>query len=271
MASEPPKQEIGRLEQTFQGSDVSSHGSKWDGLWKESYTPWDRGGPSLALLDLVVEQTELVPPPQEPGKRRTALVPGCGRGYDVLLLSGLGYDVYGLDYSKDAVEKAVENQREIGGQDLYQARQGVQNGTVTWLTGDFFADAFLDEAGVRNFDLIFDYTFFCALPPAARPKWAKRMSQLLNPNGGRLVCLEWPLGKPASTNGPPWGVTAESYEAHLSCPGEEVLYGPDGKPSLKEPVAGALSRLARIKPARTHKAGTDEGGNVFDFISVWSH
>ena len=85
------------------------------------------------------------------------------------------------------------------------------------------------------------------------------MSQLLS-NDGRLVCLEWPLGKPPSENGPPWGVTAEAYELHLSHPVGET-----------EAPGNALIRLNRIKPDRTHKAGINDEGQIFDFISVWAH
>ncbi len=145
----------GKLEQTFSGSDFSSHGKRWDGLWKESFTPWDRGGPSMALNDLVLDRRDLVPPSQDGGRRKKALVPGCGRGYDVLLLAALGYDVYGLDYSADAIERAVANSNEVGGEPVYDAREGVEKGAVTWLTGDFFAD---ERLSTGEFDLIFDYT-----------------------------------------------------------------------------------------------------------------
>ena len=82
MAS-PKPEEPGRLQSTFQGADFTAHGSKWDALWKESYTPWDRGGPSLALADLVQENNSLfrTAAAAADGKRRAALVPGCGSGY----------------------------------------------------------------------------------------------------------------------------------------------------------------------------------------------
>lgn len=35
-----------------------------------------------------------------------ALVPGCGKGYDVLLLSAFGYDATGLEISSKALEEA---------------------------------------------------------------------------------------------------------------------------------------------------------------------
>lgn len=113
------------------------------------------------------------------------------------------------------------------------------------------------------------------MPPEARPKWAKRMSQLLAPDGGRLLCLEWPLRKATSTGGPPWGLEPEMYAAHLSRPGEEVSYDQDGgvvKGEAERPAAAdGLRKLDRIQPRRTHKAGYDGDGNVIDYISVWSH
>lgn len=280
------QEEIGRLQSTFEDAAFSSHGPKWDSLWRESYTPWDRGGPSLALADLVQDKPELF----SDRKGRTALVPGCGRGYDVLLLSALGYDVVGLDYSADAVREASANEENVINEELYDSVGKGEKGTVTWVQGDFFDDAWVRTVGRGRFDVIFDYTvrppfhfyrvytdtsqFFCALPPEARPKWAARMSSLLTPNTGRLICLEWPLHKDSSTGGPPWGLRTETYVAHLSRPGEDIRYGADGKPlpeEVQQPATDTgLRCLTRLQPRRTHKAGLDSDGKVIDYISVWS-
>ncbi len=115
--------------------------------------------------------------------------------------------------------------------------------------------------------------FLCALPTDLRPQWAKRMSELLH-DKGRLVCLEYPSGKPLRDGGPPWGLCPEVYEALLGAPGEPVTYNETGdgsivsKPSPK-PRDRALQRLCLAKPPRTHAAGTGEDGIVKDFISVW--
>lgn len=150
----------GRLQAHFKDADFSQHGSRWDSLWKDSYTPWDRGSPSMALNDVLADRKELFPSPPDPadGRRKTALVPGCGRGYDVLLLSALGYDTYGLDTSENAINEAKEVQTKVGGDEVYQAREGIKKGNITWLMGDFFKDDFLHAANVGKFDLIYDYT-----------------------------------------------------------------------------------------------------------------
>jgi SAM-dependent methyltransferase len=157
MASSPsasPAPEIGRLQQTFTNTPLSTHPSKWDSLWKESYTPWDRGGPSLALGDLITSRSDLFPSGEKEGRKLKALVPGCGRGYDAVLLAGLGYDVVGLDYSSAAVELARKQERRM------RDEGGLGEGEVTWVQGDFFDDAWLRQVGIQKgeFDVIFDYT-----------------------------------------------------------------------------------------------------------------
>lgn len=139
----------GRLQAHFQDADFSQHGSRWDSLWKDSFTPWDRGSPSMALNDVLVDRKDLfLSSPHNAGdKRKTALVPGCGRGYDVLLLSGLGYDSYGLDTSQNAINEAKEVQSKVGGDEVYQAEDGVAKGNITWLIGDFFSNEFLAGGG----------------------------------------------------------------------------------------------------------------------------
>ena len=54
---------------------------------------------------------------------------------------------------------------------------------VELLCADFFA---FDAEG--GFDFIFDYTFFCALPPSMRGAWGKRTAELLKPGGLPSTC-----------------------------------------------------------------------------------
>lgn len=157
-----------KLSDAFSNAPLSTHGPKWSAFWEEKFTPWDRGGPSLALQDVLTTRPDLVPPPP-PGapSKPTALVPGCGKGHDALLLASLGYDVLGLDFSATAISQAIENEK-AGASDASSARQpnGVGPGTVTWLSGDFFSDAWLEEWGrEKKFDLVFDYTVSFRRPP----------------------------------------------------------------------------------------------------------
>lgn len=308
------------LQKTFEGRPAAQHISGWDDLWKKSLTPWDRAGPSQALRDAILSQnqnlfgspikklatttTTTTTGQQQQQQRKKALVPGCGRGYDVLSLASLGYDTFGLDGSENAILAArkLEAEEISCESDAYRLRDPlVGKGKVQFIIGDFFRNDFLaaitttthgDSSSTSNsndtvpptteekFDLIFDYTFLCALPRELRPTWAKRMSELLAPDGF-LVCLEWPLQKSPKEGGPPHGLSAELYEELLRKPGQEVEYDDDNEGYVVVSSAGdsttsgggggdggraknALVRLERYRPSRTHEAGKDS-----DYISIW--
>ncbi|ORY69923.1 uncharacterized protein BCR38DRAFT_324275, partial [Pseudomassariella vexata] len=61
---------------------------QWSTCWEQKRTPWDRGGPSVALSDLLAQRSEPSGYPSEDTmgrkKQQTVLVPGCERGHDVL-------------------------------------------------------------------------------------------------------------------------------------------------------------------------------------------
>lgn len=158
MSSNPPDQPTdarARLLSHFTAAKgTTEHGAKWNELWKEGFLPWDKGIPNPALVDLLFERQDIVPPPSP--KKKKALVPGCGKGYDVLLLSAFGYDAYGLEISSKALEEAKKVEGEMSGKGVYATREGVKEGSITWLSGDFFKDEFLGGEG--KFDLIYDYT-----------------------------------------------------------------------------------------------------------------
>jgi hypothetical protein len=72
----------------------------------------------------------------------------------------------------------------------------------------------------QHFDFIFDYTFFCALPPSMRAAWGERVAALLTPGTGRLLTIIFPcIPSSASTDilvGPPYPVTFDDYKAVLT-------------------------------------------------------
>ncbi|KAG8158513.1 hypothetical protein KVR01_011635 [Diaporthe batatas] len=246
-----------------------------------------------------------------PASKKTALVPACGTGYDAVLLAKVfGYDVVGLEISPtalhaarkhlDGVDKFLEAQyaepQEVTAIDppmrFWAENQHPSPGHVRWVSGDFFSDDWLADAGVEKFDLIFDYTFFCAIPPSSRPKWAARMQQLLARPNGRLVCLEFPTGKHPSTGGPPHSAAFWFYQLHLSNPGNEQIITYEKKHPAEQdprqdagqgqewavtPHAGTSSgpgfaMITRFKPSITHACGQDSQGSFGrDWISVWGH
>jgi len=164
----PPTDEAReRLRQHFLNSDASTHPSRWDDLWKTGdFLPWDRGTPNPALVDTLEQRTELLGPAittdsaTGPKRRKRALVPGCGKGYDVLLLASFGYDAYGVEASANAVKMCEKHAAEQA--DKYPARNTeVGSGSVKFVLGDFFKDKWIAgvDGGLREgFDLVYDYT-----------------------------------------------------------------------------------------------------------------
>lgn len=138
----------------------------WSALWdKGDNLPWDRGFPNPALEDTLVNRRSTIGASlTDQGTRRKALVPGCGRGVDVLLLASFGYDAYGLEYSASAIEACKKEEKENAS--WYRVRdQSVGTGKVTWIQGDFFDDAWLkaNDVALNSFDIIYDYTV-CIFP-----------------------------------------------------------------------------------------------------------
>ena len=141
----------------------------WEAAWREGRTGWDAGASAPALAELVARGVL-------PAGR--ALVPGCGAGYDVFTLASPSREVVGLDIAPTAAARF----------ESLRAERGVPADRARIITGDFFA--FYDGP----FDVIFDYTFLCAIDPSVRGAWAKKVDSLLAPEG-ELVTLIFPAGE----------------------------------------------------------------------------
>ena len=72
---------------------------------------------------------------------------------------------------------------------------------------DFFTH---EPVSSKGYDFIFDYTFFCAMPPSKREAWAKKTASLLKP-GGQVWTLVFPIPKADEevnwNTGPPYPIT----------------------------------------------------------------
>ena len=93
---------------------------------------------------------------------RRVLVPGCGSGYEVKLFAERGDDVLGIDFADAALEAA----RRALGKLADRVRKA-----------DFFSFV------VPPFDLVYERTFMCALPPRERGRWARRIAELVRAKG----------------------------------------------------------------------------------------
>ncbi|KAM3270442.1 putative thiol methyltransferase 2 isoform X2 [Capsicum chacoense] len=159
----------------------------WDKCWEKGVTPWDLGQPTPILVHL--HQTGTLP-------KGRALVPGCGSGHDVAAIACPERFVVGLDVSENAIKQATK---------WFSSSKSAEN--FSFLEADFFI-----WRPTQLFDLIFDYTFFCAIEPEMRPQWASRIRDLLKPDG-ELFTLIFPISD--HEGGPPYKVSVSDYEEVL--------------------------------------------------------
>jgi len=189
--------------------DKEAYQSRWeDNFWGkglEQGVAFDASGSSPALVDLTKRQPNLA------SSSTRVLVPGCGRGYDLLTFIKHCYvaQAIGLEISPSAVTIA----------NAYihaNAAPPEDAAKMTVVEGDFFKWNPGSVGG--KFDLGYDYTFFCAMHPDMRADTARAWARLLK-SGGVLVTLEFPLHggypDPSKTEGPPWPVSHEDYKKVL--------------------------------------------------------
>ena len=175
--------------------------------WNERYRignhPWDMGHPH----PLLVERLEADPELGIPSGIGSVLVPGCGRGWDAVALARAGWDVVAVDVASRAVEGAGA---------LLAPHGGVA------VVGDA-----LDAGWIgRRFDLVFDHTFFCAIPLAERPRFGTMVRSTLREGGG-VASVVFPIGRPPEEGGPPFGMSVDDLEASLGNEFALVESGPE--------------------------------------------
>lgn len=160
----------------------------WNQRYLDANTPWDLDGPTPEFVRLLREKAL--------HKKGTVLIPGGGRGHDAVLFARHGYEVDLVDFA-DAALQAALNQAFLAKVNVHAYRQ------------DFFALASLPYH-VGRYDLLVEYTFFCAIDPALRARYVEAAAKLLRP-GGQLVGLFFPLA--SDKEGPPFVVSREEVEA----------------------------------------------------------
>jgi hypothetical protein len=235
------KEQVERMRQRMMTNHQTNNNehlaTAWDSLWQEGATPWDLGGPTKALISEIQRH--------RPTLQRT-LIPGCGSGHDLMSLAryvdaGLEENnngrpsstiIVGLEISRTSLQRAQELLEES-----FERDGPLSNKTVIDLyEGDFFAlpstwkrvyttnssNHIASEQTVLpeeySFDFIFDYTFFCAIPPTLRSDWGQKISsRLLSRPHGQLLTFMFPYSTKSKPNspGPPFPVSLQDYRQAL--------------------------------------------------------
>ena len=155
----------------------------WEARYANDETGWDAKAPTTPFVAFFETLKN---------KEVRILIPGCGNAYEGELLWRLGFkNTYLLDYAEAPRENFLTRVPS------FPANQ--------FLLGDFF-----ELKG--KYDFIFEQTFFCALEPKLRSDYAKKMYDLLEPNG-HLVGLMFTF--PLTEVGPPFGGSAKEYQTYF--------------------------------------------------------
>ena len=153
--------------------------SAWDNRYINNDIGWDLGivSPPLKTYFDQLENKEL-----------KILIPGGGNSYEAEYLFKQGFkNIFVVDLSKTALNNLHNRIPELPKNQL--------------INSDFF--------DVNDtFDLIIEQTFFCAIAPNLREKYAIKMKELLKPNG-KLVGVMFNV--PLNENRPPFGGNLEEY------------------------------------------------------------
>jgi len=166
-------------------SDPDSPTPDWQSRYEQHDTPWDQGAPAPELVRYLGTGSI----------SGRVLVPGCGRGHEVLALAARpGCAAGGLDLSSTALAEASKNARTRGL-------------VAEFVTGDFFR---LPPAMAGTFDWLVEHTCFCAIAPKLRPDYVRAAAGALR-EGGRIFGIFYLT--PDVESGPPFAVSREELAA----------------------------------------------------------
>ncbi|PCI41694.1 MAG: thiopurine S-methyltransferase [Proteobacteria bacterium] len=146
----------------------------WEDLYQQGDTGWDRGMISPALQHWF-DTNEL-----KAGQR--VLIPGCGRGYEVIALAKRGFEVTALDLAPSAIDAVKQGLQEAGL-------------SATLVCSDLF-----DYQPKQGFDVIYEQTCLCALPVERREDYEQCLFSWLKRDG--ILCFS--MMQTGEQGGPPF-------------------------------------------------------------------
>ncbi|TDN84699.1 thiopurine S-methyltransferase [Salegentibacter sp. 24] len=156
----------------------------WSQRYQENRTGWDIGEISSPLKHYIdhLENHQL-----------KILIPGAGNAYEAQYLFEKGFkNVFVADISETPLKNLKSRFPDFPKNQILHL--------------DFFE---IED----TFDLIFEQTFFCALPVASRLDYAKKSAELLKENGLQIGLL---FSFPLTGKGPPFGGSKEEYLTYFS-------------------------------------------------------
>lgn len=186
----------------------------WENRYLNNHAPWDAGNITAPIKGFVDTLTD---------RSLKILVPGAGNGHEFEYLFNQGFT---NSYVLDIAPSPLGN--------LRTRMPGLDEKHL--LLNDFFAIE-------GQYDLIIEQTFFCALDPALRQDYAKKMHELLK-EGGTLAGLLFNF--PLTEQGPPFGGSLKEYE-NIFSPYFDIVVMEPARNSIKPREGRELFIILRKK------------------------
>jgi len=156
----------------------------WDELYKDNNDGWDLKTPNPVFTNIISGNKFISP--------CKLLITGSGKGYDAIAAAKNGYEVTAVDFSTYATDFAIDT----------ALKEGV---SIKFLREDIF---FLSDEYENKFDAVYEYTTFCAINPARREEFIKKITSTIKING-RFIVLLFPVD--GRKGGPPFSVDITGF------------------------------------------------------------
>ncbi len=165
----------------------------WNQRYELGDIPWEKGHAAPPLVELLEKMSPSI------WGAGPVLVPGCGTGHDVRVISALGSETLGLDLAPLALDKANEHS---------------STGNESYELGDFLDPAWRKG---KTFSAIWEHTCYCAIDPSSRPDYAAACKDLIA-LGGHLIGVFFltPNDPGEEDEGPPFNASIEELDSRFA-------------------------------------------------------
>ena len=162
---------------------ASSNPDYWESAYKANEMGWVLGGPTPVFKSWIKKYKS----------KLSICVLGAGNGWDALYLAKQGHQVVAVDFAKSAIININKTAKK-------------NNISLTTHHMNIFD---LNKLYLNYFDVVLEYTCFCAIDPLDRRKYLEVVRNILK-QYGELVGMLFPVDKDPNDGGPPFGVELQT-------------------------------------------------------------
>lgn len=152
------------------------------------------------------------------GKRKSALVVGCGMGDDAIELELQGFDVTAFDVSNSAIELC---------------KKRFPNTKVKFIQADLLKGVLEWH---RKFDFVLEIFTIQALPPKYENTLIQNISDFVSKNGRLMVITEVQNAKRTFENGPPWLLNNNYIKSFENCGLKQISHSNNSEAEIGEKI-----------------------------------